>query len=202
MSIQSSAVAVPPRRPVPFALRVFLVSWAAAAVFGALVGLALAVTGLASGTSGAVLLADAGWGLFSGVIYGSLLVLILFGLYGLTWAVLRLGQRVFAGSARPPQSAGQPAANGLGAGIVGACVGVVIGLIAGAGLGFAAILVWIITDTKDPMMIAQAPFWGVVFGVLWGVPVGALVGALIGPVAGFVAGLRLGRRAAAPAPAV
>jgi hypothetical protein len=185
---------------VPFALRVFLVTWATAAVLGALIGLALAVSGLASGMPGATLLAGAGWGLFSGVIYGSLLVLVLFGLYGLTWAVLRLGQRVFAGSARPQSSAGQPAASGLRSGIVGACVGVVVGLIAGAGLGFAAILVWIITDTKDPMMMAQAPFWGVVFGVLWGVPAGAVVGALVGPVTGFVAGFRLGRRAAVPAP--
>src|SRR4051812_11173445 len=122
MTSQSNEVAAPPRRRVPFALRVILVSWAATAVFGALIGLALAVSGLASGTSAAAALAGAGWGLFNGVIYGSLLVLILFGLYGLTWAVLALGQRVLRGAVRPPPATGQPAASGLGAGFVGAGV--------------------------------------------------------------------------------
>jgi hypothetical protein len=47
---------------------------------------------------------------------------------------------------------------------------------AGAGMGcdYSVFDSWRITTT-DPMLMEQAPFWGVVFGIFWGLPVGALI---------------------------
>ena len=202
MSSQPNDVAAPPRRHLPGPLRVLLMAWAAAAGLGALAGLALAVTSLASGTPGTSPLERTGLGLFGGAFCGSLLAVMLVALYYATWALLRLGNRILFGSVgskpAPGAAAGQPASNGCWSGLFGTFVGVLVGGLSGGLLGFAAIALWIGLSPSGAEVQAQAPFWGVVFGVLWGGPAGLVLGSLAGAVAGFVAGFRLGRRPAVP----
>jgi hypothetical protein len=111
MSSQPVEVAPAARQRLPGPVRVVLMAWGSLAVLGAVAGLALAVTSLLSGTPATSPLERTGLGLFSGALCGSLLAVVGVALNYATWALLRLGKRILAGTmgSRPAAAADQPA---------------------------------------------------------------------------------------------